>query len=76
MGPQGVAPAAGPGGPPAESGVKSPRLCKEKMWPGRMEREPGNVIERSRQNCHKNCHNAHRRSPTQMTQKPLKTPVY
>ncbi len=25
------------------------------------QREPGNVIERSRQNCHKHCHNAHRR---------------
>ncbi len=41
------------------------------MRPGEMEREPGNVIERSRQNCRKHCHNAHRRSPTQMTQKPL-----
>ncbi len=31
-------------------------------------REPG---IRSPQDCHKHCHNAHRRSPTQMTQKPL-----
>ncbi len=28
--------------------------------------EPGNVIERSRQNCHKHCHNALRRSPIQV----------
>ncbi len=37
-----------------------------------MQLEPGNVIERSRQNCHKHRHNAHRRSPTQMTQETVK----